>query len=58
MSRRGDANGPSGDCLGLTVLSSVVLALLLVSAGVGQNPGLLWKGRTPCDCHVLCAAEI
>jgi hypothetical protein len=29
-SRRGDANGRSGECLGLTVLSSMVLAVLLI----------------------------
>ena len=39
MSRRGDANGMAGDCLGLTVLSSMVLAVLLVIGGVEQNPG-------------------
>jgi len=38
VSRRGDANGMSGDCLCLTVLSSMVLALLLVIGGV-KNPG-------------------
>jgi len=35
---RGDANGTYGDCLGLMVLSSMVLAVLLV-VGVKQNPG-------------------
>jgi len=39
VSRRGDANATSGDCLGLTVLSSMVLAVLLVIGGVEQNPG-------------------
>ena len=39
MSRRGDVNGTPGDCLGLTVLSSMVLAVLLVMGGVEQNPG-------------------
>jgi len=39
VSRRGDANGTSGDCLGLTVPSSMFLAVLLVSGGVEQNPG-------------------
>jgi hypothetical protein len=34
VSRRGDANGTAGDCLGLTVLSSMVLAVLLVIVGV------------------------
>jgi hypothetical protein len=36
---RGDANGTTGDCLGLTVLSSMVLAVLLIIGGVVQNPG-------------------
>ena len=36
---RGDANGTAGDCLGLTVLSSMVLAVLLLIGGVEQNPG-------------------
>ena len=39
MSRCGDANGASSDCLGLTVLSSMVLAVLLIIGGVEQNPG-------------------
>jgi hypothetical protein len=39
VSMRGDANGTAGDCLGLTVLSSMVLAVLLVTDGVEQNPG-------------------
>jgi len=39
VSRRGDANGTTGDCLGLTVLSSMVLAVLLMIGGVEQNPG-------------------
>ena len=39
VSRRGDANGTSGNFLGLTVLSSMVLAVLLVIGGVEQNPG-------------------
>ena len=29
----------TGDCLGLTVLSSMVIAVLLVIGGVEQNPG-------------------
>ena len=36
--RRGDANGKTGDYLGLTELSSVVLAVLLIIGGVEQNP--------------------
>jgi len=39
VSRRGDANGTTGDCLGLTVLSFMVLAVLLIIGGVEQNPG-------------------
>lgn len=39
VSRRGDVNGATGNCLGLTVLSSMVLAVLLVIGGVEQNPG-------------------
>jgi hypothetical protein len=38
VSRRGDVNGTNGDCLGLTVLSSMVLAVLLIIGGE-QNPG-------------------
>jgi hypothetical protein len=39
MSRRGDANGTTADCLGLSVLSFMVLAVLLIIGGVEQNPG-------------------
>jgi hypothetical protein len=41
VSRRGDANGTrtTGDCLGMTVLSFMVLAVLLIIGGVEQNPG-------------------
>jgi hypothetical protein len=35
----GDANGKTCEYLGLTVLSSVVLAMLLIIGGVEQNPG-------------------
>jgi len=38
VSRRGDDNGNSGDCLCLTVRSSMVLAVLLVIGGFEQNP--------------------
>ena len=37
--RRVDARGTTGDCLGYVVLSSLVLALLLMIGGIGQNPG-------------------
>jgi len=39
VSRRGDVNGTTGDCLGLTVLSSTVLAVLLMIGGIEYNPG-------------------
>ena len=34
-----DSIGTSGECLGFTVLSSMILALLLIIGGVEQNPG-------------------
>jgi hypothetical protein len=58
VSRRGDANGKTGECLGLTVLSSMVLVVLLIIGGVEQNPGPVWKWGTPCDYYVLGAAGI
>jgi hypothetical protein len=39
LSRHGDTIGTSGGYLGLTVLSSMVLAVLLIIGGVEQNPG-------------------
>ena len=39
LSRHGDANGTTADCLRLTVLSFMVLAALLIIGGVEQNPG-------------------
>jgi len=38
FSWRGDAKGTSGDCLVLTLLISMVLAVLLVIGGFEQNP--------------------
>ena len=37
LSRRGEANGTAGDCLGLTVLISVVLVVLLMIGGIEKN---------------------
>ena len=37
--RRGDADGKTDEHLALTVLSSAVLAMLLIIGGVDQNPG-------------------
>ena len=39
--RRGDANRTTGDCLGLTMLSSMILAILLMISGIEQNSGPL-----------------
>jgi hypothetical protein len=39
VSRRGDANETTGDCMELTVLSFMVLAVLLIIGGVEKNPG-------------------
>jgi len=39
FSWRGDDNGTCGDYLGLTVPSSMVLAVFPVIGGVEQNPG-------------------
>jgi hypothetical protein len=36
---RGDANGTASDYLGLTLLSTMVLAVLLMIGGIEQNPG-------------------
>jgi len=36
--RRGDANRTTGDCLGLTVLRTMVLAVLLMIGGNEQKP--------------------
>ena len=39
MSRRNDTSGTTGDCLGLRVIISMVLAVLVIIGGVEQNPG-------------------
>jgi hypothetical protein len=39
VSRRGETNGTTGECLGLTVLIWVVLSVLLMIGGIEQNPG-------------------
>jgi len=39
--RLGDANGKTGDCLVLMVLSSMILAVLLKIGGIWQNPVLV-----------------
>ena len=50
--RRGDANRTTGDCLGLTVLNSIVLVLLLMIGGTGQNHV---EGGYIVQISVLCA---
>ena len=39
--RLGDANGKTGDCLVLMVLSSTILAVLLKIGGIWHNPVLV-----------------
>ena len=39
VGKRGDAIETSGKCLGLTMLSSLILAVLLIIGGIEQNPG-------------------
>jgi len=41
ISRCGEVKETAGDCLGLTVLRLVVLALLLMMGGIEKNPGLV-----------------
>ena len=55
MPRHGDAKQVTGDCLRLTVLSLMVLAVLLMIGGVEQSKFLvlLWKWKTLYDS--LCA---
>jgi len=43
--RRDDANGTNGECLGLKVLSSIVLDVLLMIGGTEQNPGPVVEGE-------------
>jgi hypothetical protein len=45
MPRRGEAKRNVGDCLVLKMLSLVVLAILLVTGRVEQNPGPLAEGE-------------
>ena len=39
VSRSGDAKRTTGDCLELTVLCSMILAVLLIVGGTEQNTG-------------------
>jgi hypothetical protein len=50
--RRDEDNGTTGDCLGLTVLSLVVLVLLLTIGGIEKNPGPVVE--TENTFHLLC----
>ena len=43
VTRLGDANQTTCFCLGLTVLSSTLLAVLLIIGGIEQNPGPVVK---------------
>jgi hypothetical protein len=53
MLRCGVANGTTGECLGLTVLRSMILALLLMIGGTEQNHGLLVEVEK--SLRLLCA---
>lgn len=44
LPRHGDANQTTGHCLGLTMLNSLVIAVLLVIGGVERNPGPVAEG--------------
>jgi len=39
VGKRGDDIETTGKCLGLTMLSSLILAVLLIIGGIEQNPG-------------------
>jgi hypothetical protein len=56
--RRGDANGKTGEYFGLTVLSSVVLAILLIIGGIEQNPGPVVEVENTVRLYVLGAEGI
>jgi len=43
--RRSDANRTTGDCLRLTVLSAMFLALLLITGVIEQNSGPIVEGE-------------
>jgi len=54
VSKGGDANGTTDNCLGMAVLSSMVLAVCLIIGGVEKNPGPVVE----VDSYVLGAAGI
>jgi len=58
VSRRSDANGTTGDCLGLTVLSFIVLAVLLIIGGVEQNPGPVLEVKNTVRLLLLCCSVV
>ena len=53
-----DTNETTGDCLGLAVLSSMILAVLLMIGGIDQNPGPVVEVETLRDSYVPGAAGI
>ena len=56
---RGYANGTTNDCLGLTVLISMILPVLLMIGGVEWNPRpILRKWRTPYDLYTDCGRNL
>jgi len=56
--RYDDDNGETGNSLDLTVLSSAVLALLQMTGGTEQNPGLVMEGENSIRLLPTGAAEI
>ena len=58
VSRRGDANRTTGGCLELTVLLSMVLALLLMIGGTEQNSGPVVELESTVQLLLLGAARI
>ena len=58
MIRFADANRTTVDCLELTVLSSMILALLLTIGGIEQNPGPVLEVENTVRLLCVCALGI
>jgi hypothetical protein len=54
--RNGDANRTTGECLGLTVVSSMVLGVLPMLGGIEQNAGPVveWENTVRLLCIGYC----
>ena len=55
MLRGVDANGTTGESLGLTVQISMILAVLLMIGGIEQNPGPVEEEEN--NVQLLCALD-